>query len=373
MRCGPAGLLLALGACGPGAEDAATYLYAGGGSTIDVFRVDLASGALEFRQEIAAGDRAYLADVGREHLYVQTQLGLPVIIRSFAIGEDGLLQTAADLPLPHPFVEGMTEILVDPTGRWLLVSSTGGASGLLDQLLPIAGDGRLGAARTISSDFYGFAWDPSGRYLFGLDGVAILQYRFDPAGGISANDPPQADGSQGHQLLALRTHPSGRWVYGIEEVAVGTFAFDAGKGTLVSQGYARNVVPGEAITWAGLELHPSGRFLYALGSVTGSQIAFVDLFALDAAGQPTFVSRQEGDARHRIKLGTLQSPLVLGDLLILGGQGVSEPFAGLPVLCVYRVGGDGTLTAVGDPVPLRPAASATVSFLLGASPGPRIK
>jgi 6-phosphogluconolactonase (cycloisomerase 2 family) len=381
MRCSPAGLLF-LAACSASGEDqagdlAATYLYAGGGSAIDVFRVDLATGALTFLAETPAGDRAYVADMDRrsERLYVQTQLGLPVAIRSFARGTDGTLAAGTDYPLPHPFVEGMTQILLDPTGRWLLMSSTGGASGLLDQLVPVEG-GALGTARTISSDFYGFAWDPSGRWLFGLDGVAILQYRFDPAGGITPNDPPRAEGSQGHQLLALRTHPSGRWIYSIEEGAVGTFAFDDAAGTLVAQGYAYNVVPGEAITWAALELHRSGRFLYALGSVTGTQVALVDLFALDAAGTPTFVARQKGDALHQIRLGSLQAPLVLGDLLIVGGQGMAGPYAGLPVLCVYRIGPDGTLAAAGDPVPLRPAATAAVNFLFAAEAvagGPGIK
>ncbi|HXU83269.1 MAG TPA: hypothetical protein VN914_17870, partial [Polyangia bacterium] len=177
------------------------------------------------------------------------------------------------------------------------------------------------------------------------------------------------------QMLGLRTHPSGKWIYSVEEGAVGTFAFDAEKGALVSQGYARNVVPGEAMTWAGIELHGSGRFLYALGSVTGSQIALVDLFALDAAGNPSFVARQKGEGRHQVRLGSLPAPLVLGDLLIVGGQGVAEPFRDLPVLCVYRIGSDGALTAAGEPVALRPGATAAVNFLFaaGASLGPRSK
>jgi len=94
---------------------AATYLYAGGGSAIDVFRVDLATGALTFLAETPAGDRAYVADMDRrsERLYVQTQLGLPVAIRSFARGTDGTLAAGTDYPLPHPFVEGMTQLLLD--------------------------------------------------------------------------------------------------------------------------------------------------------------------------------------------------------------------------------------------------------------------
>jgi len=144
-------------ACGSGAEDA-TYLYAGGGSGIDRFRLDRATGALSFESETAAGDRAYLAgiDPDHRHVYVQTQLGLPVVIRAFDVADDGALAMAGELSLPHPFVEGMTQLLVDPTAGWLLMSSTGGASGLLDQLVPLD-DGRPGTPRIISSDFYGFA------------------------------------------------------------------------------------------------------------------------------------------------------------------------------------------------------------------------
>jgi hypothetical protein len=348
------------------------YLYAGGGSSIDVFGVDLATGVLTFLAAAPAGDRAYLADVDpkREHVYVQTQLGLPVAIRSFERGADGKLKLGADYPLAHPFVEGMTQILLDPTGRWLLMSSTGGASGLLDQLVPVEAGGALGTPRTISSDFYGFAWDPSGRWLFGLDGVTILQYRFDPSGTITPNDPPRAEGAQGHQMLGLRTHPNGRWVYSLEEGAIGTFDFDASAGTLVSKGYAYNPLPTIAITWAGLELHPSGRFLYALGSVTDTHVALVDLFALDDAGMPTFKGRQQGSPYHEVQLGSLQAPVVLGDLLIVGGRRVIGTKGGLPVLCVYRIAADGSLTATGDPADLLPAGTADLSFLFAAQAVP---
>jgi 6-phosphogluconolactonase (cycloisomerase 2 family) len=373
------GMLLAFAAgcsaSSPPGVDASTapgaaFLYAGGGSAINVFRMDLATGALTFRAEVPAGDNAYLADADarRTHAYVQTQVGLPVTIRAFDIQDDGALKPVAEQVLPHPFVEGMTEILLDPGGRWLLMSSTGGSSGLLDQLMPVGADGQLGPARIISSDFYGFAWDPSGRYLFGLDGVAIRQYRFDAAAGtIAAATPVQAEGSLGHQILGLQAHPGGRWIYSVEETAIGVFAFDADKGTLTGLGYVRNVVPGDAITWASLVVHPGGRFLYALGNVAGSLLAVIDLFAIDpATGGLTFVGRQEGGDLHGVRLGSLQGPLLVGDLLVIGGQGVVDRFRDRPVLCVYRIRPeDGVLTPVGEPVPLRPAATTNVSFILG--------
>jgi 6-phosphogluconolactonase (cycloisomerase 2 family) len=355
--------LLALGACG-GADHGA-HVYAGGGSTIDVFHLDLATGALTLQAEVPAGDNAFLVDVdsAREHAYVQTQLGLPVAIRAFEIG-DGTLTRTADFALPHPFVEGVTQVQLDPTGRWLQISSTGGASGLLDQLFPVTAGGQLGSPQTISSDFYGFGWDRTGQYLYGLDGVAINQYHFDlGAGAIAPNDPPQAEGSMGHQVLGLQIHPSGKWVYSVEENAIGIFATGA-RGTLVGQGYAHNLVPGEAMTWASIVVHPSGRFLYAVGNVASSLVALIDVFAIDqTTGLLRFVERQKGV--HQIRLGSLQGPLLVEDFLIIGGQGIADRYQDRPVLCVYRISADGTLHSAGAPAELRPADTTIVNFVFG--------
>src|SRR5439155_65344 len=78
--------------------------------------------------------------------------------------------------------------------------------------------GGLGMPTVISTDYYGFTWDPTGRYFFGLDGVAIGQFAFDAASGaLQPRDPPQAAGSAGRQFLALESHPGGKWVYSAEE------------------------------------------------------------------------------------------------------------------------------------------------------------
>jgi hypothetical protein len=209
-----------------------------------------------------------------------------------------------------------------------------------------------------------------GRWLFGLDGVALLQYRFDATGAITPNDPPRAVGSEGHQLLALRTHPSGRWVYSIEEAAVGTFAFDPRHrhpglaGLRLQRPCRARRSPGR-----GLALHGSGRFLYALGSATDTQSrSSICSPSTAPASRPSWRGRR-GTTFIRSALGSLQAPLVLGDLLIVGGEGVAGPHTGLPVLCVYRIAADGTLTTAGDPVVLRPAATARVNFLLAAEGG----
>jgi hypothetical protein len=346
-----------------------TFVYAGGGSTIDVFEADLDTGALVFRAMAAAGDNAYVADVDllRRRLYVQTQLGIPVAIRRFDLGaSDGLLQASADDPLPHPLVSGVTQLLVHPTAPWLLISATGEASGLQDQLFPIGAAGQLGTPQVISTQYYGFSWHAEGRAFFGLDGVAIGQFAFDPgAGNLTPRDPPEAEGSRGHQMLALATHPNGRWLYSVEESRLGRFTLDAAQGTLLAQGYDANPMPSDAIYWTSAVVHERSGFLYVVGYLRETLLGFIDQFALDSVtGALAFVRRELGDDRHRLRLGSLQAPLLLGDLLFIGGQSAG---AGTPVLAVYRIDATtGALAAAGELTELRPADTTVVNFILSA-------
>jgi hypothetical protein len=273
----------------------------------------------------------------------------------------GGLSPAGDLTLPHPLVEGVTQIQVHPTAPWLLLSATGGASGLQDQLMPLDDQGRPGMAKVISTDYYGFTWDPSGHHFYGLDGVALGQFVFDPAAGaLQPQEPLLADGSVGHQFLWLKVHPSGRWVYSVEEGALGRFAVDTATGALTAQEYVGTPLPAESTSWTSLAVHPSGRFLYCLGQARDTQLGFVDVYGLDGNGRLSFVTRERGDDAHQIHLDSLQAPLLVGDHLIVGGRGA----AAKPVLVVYRIAADtGLLTAFGDPVPLAPAATAAVNFL----------
>lgn len=361
---------------GPSSSGGATFVYAGGGTSISVFRADLGTGALALEDAVAIGNDAYLAEIdgANRRAYVQTQLGLPVAILTLDIGSDGRLQRSGEHRLPHPGVEGVSQMQLHPTSPWLLISATGGASGLEDQLLPVGAGGALGAPQVIATEFYGFTWDRTGRFFYGLDGVAVSQFAFDPASGtLTPGEPPLSEGSTGHQFLALRDHPGGRWIYSIEEGAVGQFEVGAGGATLTARGYTPNPVPQEAMAWAWLVVHPTGRFLYAVGSFTATQVALVDVFAIDAGtGALTFVERELGGARHALTLQTFQATPLVGDLLLVGGRARAPGLEGQPALAVYRIdGASGGLTPVGDaPVPLRSMEGTVVNFVF-ASPGAR--
>src|SRR3954452_13966134 len=117
--------LIVLAGCGGSTTAGGAFVYAGGGSTIDVFRADAdrATGALPLVGQVPAGDQAYLfeVDAGRRRAYLQTQLGGPVPWRNLTIRSDGSLKPAGDCQLRHPLVEGLSQIQLHPTAPWLLV------------------------------------------------------------------------------------------------------------------------------------------------------------------------------------------------------------------------------------------------------------
>ena len=348
-----------------------TFVYAGGGANLHAFRLNLRSGSLEFVAREPAGDdaRIHELDAARRRVYVQTQVGSPLVIVSFGLGTDGRLSTIADQALPFPLVEGMTQMGLHPTAPWMLVSATNASPGLEDQLMPVDADGRLGGHRTIAKEYYAFGWDPSGKYFYGLDGEAIFQFHFDTAtGDLRPHEQPQSDGSAGRVVLSLRNHPGGKWIYSVEQGAVGAHGLDPDTGHLVSLGYLENPVPAEAIYWTAIALAPDGRFLYALGYLERSGVLLVDVFAIDQGGGTlSFVAREKGGASHQVLNRGLQEPLVLRDFVVVGGPANGNSLQDRPVVVVYRRDPTGgTLMPVGQPTALEPAVTSAVNFLFAA-------
>ena len=354
-----------------GPPAASTFLYAGGGSHLHTFRMDLSTGALAFQAREPVGDdaRIHELDVARRRVYVQTQVGSPLVIVSYALGGDGRLTPIADQALPYPLVEGMTQIGLHPTQPWMLVSATNASPGLEDQLMPVEPDGRLGAPRTIAKEFYAFGWDPSGRYFYGLDGEAIFQFHFDAAAGaLRPHERERSDGSSGRTVLSLRNHPNGKWIYSVEQGAIGAHALDAASGHLASLGHVGNPMAAESIYWTSISLDPGGRFLYALGYLEGSQVLLIDVFAIDpTSGTLSFVAREKGGTSHQLLNRGLQAPLVLRDFVVVGGPANGNSLQDRPVVAVFRRDPSrGTLSPVGLPTALDPPATSGVNFVFAA-------
>jgi 6-phosphogluconolactonase (cycloisomerase 2 family) len=345
---------------GPGAP--AMMVYAGGGKRIGAFRFTPSTGALAPVADEAAGDDARFADLdatGR-HLYVQSQMGPQITVLGFTLDGAGKMEKAGMVAFPYPVIEGVSQVLLHPSGRWFLISVSERLAGLEDYLMPVEANGQLGPSKLLAREFYGFNWDPTGKHFYGFDGEAISQFGFDQAAGtVTARQPPLAEGSSGRTVLGLRVHPGGRWAYSIEESALGQWALDPDSGIIANPVYLSDPVDGEPALWTSIVLHAGGGYLFAAGYVADTEEALVDVFRIDAAGALRFVEREK--AAGGFLDNGLQAPLVIDDWVIVGGKTVPDERGVLSVLRLDRASGG--LTAAGAPLAL--PEGATASFVLG--------
>lgn len=175
---------------------------------------------------------------------------------------------------------GPCHLVVDSTGRFVLVANYGGGS---VASLPIGEDGRVGEAvsfiqhtgssvnpqRQQAPHAHSINLDAANRFAMaadlGLDKVFV--YRFDEkTGELSLNDPPAAEVEPGSGPRHFAFHPSGKFAYVINEMllTVTAFEYDAEQGRLnptqVISTLPRDVQDGDST--AEVLVHPSGKFLY---------------------------------------------------------------------------------------------------------------
>ena len=229
---------------------------------------------------------------------------------------------------------GPCHLVVDPTGKNVLVANYGGGS---LAVLPIDAAGRLGAATAFIQHFgasvnpkrqsaphaHGLALDPANHFVFctdlGLD--KVLSYRFDATHGtLTPNDPPGVAVEPGAGPRHLAWHPSGRYGYVINEMAstITAFRYGAPQGVLEAVQTIATIPDDfkQPTTTAEIAVHPNGQFLYgsnrghdslavfAIDSQTG-RLAWVESqstqgksprhFAIDPTGQLLVVANQESD------------------------------------------------------------------------------
>jgi 6-phosphogluconolactonase len=202
--------------------------------------------------------------------------------------------------------DGPCHLVVDKTGKCVLVANYGGGS---VAAIPIADDGQLHApssaiqhagssvtSRQTSPHAHSINIDPQNRFAFaadlGLD--QVLVYRLNAAEGkLTAHEPAFASVDPGSGPRHFASHPSGRFAYVINELSstITAFAYDATKGRLdVVQ--TISTLPGDfsgTNYTAEVQVHPSGRFVY--GSNRGHDS--IAVFAVDdQTGQLTTVGQQ---------------------------------------------------------------------------------
>jgi 6-phosphogluconolactonase len=190
---------------------------------------------------------------------------------------------------------GPCHLVVDKTGKCLLVANYGGGS---VAAFPLKEDGSLGDAsafvqhvgssvnprRQRGPHAHATNISPDNRFAFvadlGLD--QVLVYRMDPAKGtLTPNDPPFAKVDPGSGPRHMAFHPDGRYAYVLNELSstVTAFAYDPARGSL-EELETTSTLPKDFSgdnTTAEVEVHPSGRFLY--GSNRGHDS--IAVFAID--------------------------------------------------------------------------------------------
>lgn len=298
------GLLLAAAAVGSAAaETLAVYIgtYPGAKSRgIYLARFDPATGELSVPELVAeTPSPSFLAlDPGRAMLYAVNEVdsleGRPGgAVSAFAV--DGLTGHLRLVNRVSSVGGGPCHLVVDPSGKNVLVANYGGGSVVS---VPIGGDGRLGPATSVvqhhgssinrerqtAPHAHAVGFDPRhGRFAIvadlGLD--KLLVYRFDAnKGSLAANDPAFAALPPGAGPRHFVFHPDGQRVYVTNEIdsTVAAFAFAPETGALTAEQTVSTLPadtrPRPVDSTAEIAVHPSGRFLYVSNRGTDTIAAF---------------------------------------------------------------------------------------------------
>lgn len=250
---------------------------------------------------------------------------------------------------------GACHVIVDRTGRCLLVANYGSGSAAS---IPIGDDGRLGEPGTVvqhegkgpnekrqeGPHAHSAAIDPGNRFAYvadlGIDRLMI--YRLDAQKGtMTPNDPPYAAVAPGAGPRHFTFHGNGKHAYVINELANTITAFEHDPATGKLTGIQTvNTLPDDfagANTTAEVVVHPSGRFVY--GSNRGHDS--IAIFACDPqTGRLTIVGHES--TRGKTPRNFNIDPT--GQYLIAANQGSDT-------MIVFRIDqASGRLKAVGDPV-----------------------
>ena len=250
---------------------------------------------------------------------------------------------------------GPCDLVVDPSGRSVLVANYGGGS---IAALPIDSTGRLGPAaaaiqhhgssvnpqRQKEPHAHSINVDPSDRFAMvadlGLD--RVLVYRFDPATSqLVPNDPPSVAVAPGSGPRHFAFHPNGRNAYVINEIlcTATAFAYDPAAGRLTELQTLSTLPAGVELrpeySTAEIQVHPSGKFVY--GSNRGHDS--ITLFAVDEPrGTLRYVDNTSTQGKTPRGFGIDPS----GQYLLAGNQDSHT-------ITVFRIDPQsGRLTATGD-------------------------
>jgi 6-phosphogluconolactonase (cycloisomerase 2 family) len=300
----------------PAMQNGGMLAYVGTGTDkgkgIHLFRVDPSNGSLrELRVAAQVPSPTWLEfDPTGRFLYSTNAISNFEGTRNGSVSSFAVNRSTGDLRFINAVNSeggGPTHLVVDPTGKYVLVANYGGGT---VAVLPIQADGSLGSATDVKrhegplgpvNAFSGprgsFAisghdaphphmimTDAAGKYALSADlGTdRIFIWKLDTARGeLTPNDQPfaQAVGGAGPRHFAF--HPNGRWLYSIneEDSTLTFFHYDPSRGTLharMTLSTLPDAYTGTNFT-SGIILSPDGKYIYGLNRLHDS----VAIFAID--------------------------------------------------------------------------------------------
>lgn len=295
----------------------------GNGRGIHLFRIDRNSGAMTAAgvHELGTSPSCLALNAAGTRLYSANETDRvgekkEGTVSAFAINrEDGKLQLLNTI---RSGGAGPTYVSVHPCGRFVLVANYFGGS---VAVLPIQGEGRLGAATDVKNDAgkvgptkatnsppgsfaisghdrthaHMIAADPSGRFVLhadlGLDKIFVWKFD-DQKGVLTASKPPAVALPPGDGPRHLHFHPNGRVLYSIQEEGstIVLFDFETATGRLTSRQTISTLPPGFAGSNFCSEILVStdGRFVYAGNRLHDS----IGIFSIGANGALAYVGEE---------------------------------------------------------------------------------
>ncbi|HAM73989.1 MAG TPA: 6-phosphogluconolactonase [Verrucomicrobiales bacterium] len=270
--------------------------------------------------------------------------------------------------LNHQSTKGAApcHLVVDPSGRAVLVANYGGGS---VASYPLGADGRIGPVasfiqhtgkgtnpqRQEGPHAHSIYVDPIRRHAvvadLGLD--KVLTYQFDPTTArLTPNMPPFVALTPGAGPRHLAFSPAGRFAYAINEMqsTISVLAYNAQTGEF-RLGDSHPTLPagfkGESST-AEIMMHPTGKFLY--GSNRGHDS--IAVFSVDPAGGKLQLLQHQAIG-GKTPRGFVIDPT--GGWLLVGNQGSDQ-------VTTFRIDrSTGRLTPSGTPLPV--GSPVSISFV----------
>jgi 6-phosphogluconolactonase len=306
-----------------GGAPGTTYVYvSGSSSTIRTYRLNTASGTLEYSSINTDGGNtpSYLAfHPNKKFLYAVNEAGANSKLLAFAIdGQGALTKLATNGESPTAPGEGPPHLTVHPSGKWVIAAHYGSGHTTVHPIMANGGLGPLATfAKTASNEAHQAKLDPTGKFLMVPCRTPnfVAQYTFDEATGkLTANSvasvvAPTAGTGPRH----MDFHPNGRWAYVLGELNGHVIEYDY-DGTTGRLSHPQEIETEFGETSAAhILVHPNGHFAFvslrktneivtlSLNSQTGApfalahQTTMIDTprdFTIDPSGQLLLVANQ---------------------------------------------------------------------------------